>query len=410
MSYRAIITGVGVVSPLGIGKDEFWNSLLNYKSGITPITKFDVSSLNTKLAGQNKNFNAAEYTVKKGLKYLNKSTIAALVASKLAILDSKIEISKNSENDLGLIVGSSKGHLETMSKIMKDISDNPAKIGPMDGPSGVVNIVSSHLAIRHQIKGFNTTVSNGDTSGIDALIYGYNLIKAGRSKIMIVGGVESLCYEQFLSFYRTNRLSKSEHSNKEISSPFDKKRNGFVLSEGSAFFVLEEYEHAKSRNAKLYGEIKGYGKSFCISKNSDHQAEELFNVMKTALEKSKCSKNSIDYLSAAGNSGKRLDKVESKSINLLFKDKNKKPALPVSSIKGALGECCCASAPLQTVAALASIKSGIIPPMVNYKTKDPDCDLNFVTKKTYLKNISNVLINQFTLEGNMCSIVVSQIS
>jgi 3-oxoacyl-(acyl-carrier-protein) synthase len=257
------------------------------------------------------------------------------------------------------------------------------------------------------MKSFARTISSGFTSGTDAIGNAIKLIQNGKAKVIIAGGVEQISLDLYMIFYMRKMLAGSDGTGNEISMPFDKRRNGFIMSEGSYVFVMEDHEHAVSRGAKIYGEISGYGSLFSGGRKSDieKRVEKARNTMKLCLDDAGVSTEDIDLINANGNSDKFSDLIEAKAINELFEEKSKD--VPVHTVKSTLGESYGASGAAQTASALLSIKNSLVPPTINCKEKDPECNLNIVNEKLE-KEVNTVLINSFDLSGNNSCLVVKK--
>jgi 3-oxoacyl-[acyl-carrier-protein] synthase II len=400
---RVVISGIGVVSSIGTGKKEYWSALREGKSGLTPITSFDVTGLKSRLAGAVRNFNAGDHLDRKGLKYLNRSTQMALVAAKQAFEDARLEPEDHPQSEKGVVMGVTAGHLESMSQVMRILENDPSHISPMEGPNTAVNIVTSHLAMEFKTSSFNTTLCNGYSGGLDALMYGYEFIKNGKAKIVLAGGCESISYEHFLGLYSTRKLSRAENGSDELSAPFDRRRNGFVYGEGCAVLILEDYDHAADRGADVYAELKGYGKAYTPGSSEDAHVAGACRALDRAVERAGLPIGDIGFIQACGNSSPDLDRHESKAIRATAGN------VPTASIKGSIGECCSASGSLQAVAALGIFEDQAVPYMINYSLSDPDCDLNYVTRHQPGSHINHVLVNAFSMDGNKSTVVLSKV-
>lgn len=407
--YRmVVITGIGVLSPTGSGKNSFWESLLQAKTGFRTITLFDTSKLNVHIAGEITDFDPVSFLGKKGLRDLDRSTRLICSAAKLAIDDANLQITEENTNSIGVSVGATFGSLHSISQFDRvGLIEGPKYVNPSHFPNTVINSPASQISIRFNIKGFNTTISTGFCSGLDAISYAADFIKLNRADVVLAGGVEELCEETFLGFYKLGCLSGINGS-EPICCPFDNRRNGVILSEGAVILVMEDLNHAIKRGAEILAVVKGYGNSFDPSAemNFSHAGKGLKNAISLALKDASLKPEDIDYISMSANSTRGLDRMETEIIKEVFGEHAFK--IPVSSIKSMVGESFSASGALSLVAAVGAIKKGFIPPTVNYKDKDAECDLDYVTNKARQKQINTVLVISSDPYGQNSAIVLGK--
>ncbi len=409
---RVVITGVGIVSPAGIGKKKFRDVLKKGKSVIKPITLFNTSKMPCKVAGELTSFNARNLLGKKGLRNLNRTTKFALVASKLALDDATLPSPVPDEaTDLyGVSFGSAAGNIDDAVDFdLQTLIEGPRSVNPADFPNTSSNIIASYISIRFNIKGFNTTISTSFSSGLDAIFYASNMIKDYGYKVVLAGGAEQLSFNVFTGFTKLGCLSPSKsRKDKEINCPYDKRRNGIVLSEGSCMLILEDFSHAMARNAKIYAEIKGYGFSFDpkILRGSGISADGAAESIRQAMDEAGYSAHEIDCIIGSANSSKRFDAIEAQGIKLALKEKVKE--IPVSSIKSIIGETCSVGGAFNAAAAIIAMENGFIPPTINYRFPDRRCDLNIVANKPVKKKLNNILINSFSHEGHNSSLIIGK--
>lgn len=405
MNDNIVITGIGVVSSIGTGKDAFWQALKEGRSGIKPVTLFDTSSLKVRLGGEVSDFKPEEILGPKGLRTLDRATKLLLCAGSLALADAKLDINDESSNSVGTCIGTTLGHLWSSSEFDKSaLREGPRYVNPAEFPNTVMNSPASQLNIRFKIKGPCATILSGFTSSLDAIEYSLNLIRNNRAEIVLAGALEDLAEQNYLGFYKTQFLAGLR--GQEISSPFDKRRNGAIFGEGSGVVVLEKEESARKRGARIYARISGYGTSFYPYKidRYEPQGKGLKKAVEFALSSANLAPKDIDYISSAANSTVEGDLIETDVIKEVFKEKAAK--LPISSIKSMLGETYSAAGILQLVSAVASINDGFIPPTINYEQKDASCDLDCVPNKARPVAVNNVLIDAFGPSGaNSCLIV-----
>lgn len=404
---RIVITGLGVIAPNGIGKEEYWTALREGRSGVKPIKRFDTSEFKCKLGGEINNFDPVQFLGPKGLKGLDRTARLLCSAAKMAIDDAKLEINYKNTDEIGVCTGTTLSYLWNFSEFEKGaIKEGLLFTDASLFPGTVINAASSQVSIRFNIQGFNTTVSTGFTSSIDALEYAINFIKMGRIKAVLVGAVESLGLVNYAGFYHLGLFAGL--TGEEISCPFDKRRNGIILSEGASVIVIEDEEYALQRKANIYAEVRSVGNFFDSFKAGKYnpQATGLKESIKTALENSELLISEIDYISAAANSIQEQDRLETMALKEVFG--KYAYGIPVSSIKSMIGETFSAGGLLQVGASIGCMMQGFVPPTINYKVKDNDCDLDYVANKSRKARINNVLINTFGPGGNSASFVISK--
>ncbi len=408
MSKNVVITGIGVISPIGIGKDTYWEALFSGKTGFSTISLFDTTSFEVRIGGEITDFDPVLFLGKKGLRTLDRSTRLINSAAKLALDDANHQITDTNTNYIGVSIGTTFGSLHSIFQFDREgLIDGPRYVNPSHFPNTVLNSPASRISIRFQIKGFNTTISTGFCASLDAVSYASDFIRLKRADMVLAGGVEELCEETFRGFYKLGCLSGREGSD-TICRPFDARRNGTVLAEGAAVLVLEDEEHALMRGADILARVSGYGNSFDPEARMDfgHQGKGLKNAIKIALEDASLSPEDIDYISSCANSTKGLDRMETMVIKEVFGEHAYK--IPVSSIKSMLGETFSASGALSLASTVGAIKKGIIPPTVNYKEKDVECDLDYVPDGPRQKEIVNALVIAADPYGNNSAIILSK--
>jgi 3-oxoacyl-[acyl-carrier-protein] synthase II len=404
-----VITGVGVISPNGIGKEKFWQALKEGRSGIKPITIFETAFFKAKTGGECTEFNAEDFLGSKGLRNLDRSTKLVCSAAKLALDDAVLNITEENANDIGIVTATTLSVIFNISEFSKEAQDEgPQFVNPAMFPGTTINSPSSQVSIKFNIKGFNTTVSTGYSASLDALKYAVDFIKLGRAKAVLVAGVESLFFQSFVGFHKLEFLAGIK--GEEISCPFDKRRNGIVLGEGAGVLVIEDEDYAKNRKAKIYAQVKAVESLFDPFRTGKYnpKATGLKKSINDALKKSGVNLNEIDYICAAANSVPAQDALETAAIKEVFEDAAYD--IPVSSIKSMIGEAVSAAGVLQISAAIGAIENNFVPPTINYQEKDPECDLDYVANKAKEKAIKNVLINNFGPGGNNAACVISKYS
>ena len=408
MNKKIVITGVGVLSPIAIGREAFWEGLFQGKTGFRPVTLFDTSPFRVNIAGEITDFDALSFLGKKGLRDLDRSTRLICSAAKLAIDDSGVEITEDSTHSMGVSIGTTFGSLHSISQFDRSgLIDGPRFVNPSHFPNTVINSPASQVSIKFKIKGFNTTISTGFCASLDAVSYAADFIRLNRADVVLAGGVEELCEETFMGFHNLGCLSGIDGS-EPICCPFDARRNGTILSEGAAILVLEDEEHAFNRDAVILARVLGYGNAFdpMAEDNFHHAGRGLKNAVMLALQEAALNPGDIDYVCACANSSKGLDQMETNVIKEVFGPRAL--TIPVSSIKSMVGESFSASGALSLAAAVGALRNGFIPPTVNYLERDIKCDLDYVPGTARQKQVQNVLVTSADPYGQNTAIVLGR--
>lgn len=407
MDRSVVITGIGVLSPIGIGKEAFWEGLKKGRAGFKTISIFDTSNFNVHIAGEIE-FDPVEFLGKKGIRDLDRSTRLINSASKLAIDGSRLEITEENTHYTGVSIGTTFGSLHSIFQFDREgLLEGPRFVNPSHFPNTVINSPASQISIRFKIKGFNTTISTGFCSGLDAVYYASDFIKLKRADIILAGGVEELCEETFLGFYKLGYLSGNDGSD-PICCPFDMRRNGIILSEGAVILIIEDEEHALNRGADILAKVLGYGNSFNPTgyKKNKYEGIGLKNAISIALKEASLMPEGIDYVCSCANSTKELDRMETEVIKGVFGEYANK--IPVSSIKSMIGESFSASGALALTAAIGAIQRGFIPPTINYKERDNLCDLDYVPNEPRQRDINTVLVTSADPYGQNTAVVIGK--
>ncbi len=316
MAKKIVITGIGIISPIGIGRENYFEALSQGRTGFKTISLFDTALLNVHIAGEIGDFDPVQFLGKKGIRTLDRSTRLISAAAKLAIDDANLQITEGNTNSIGVSVGTTFGSLHSISQFDREgLIDGPRYVNPSHFPNTVINSPASQVSIRFKIKGFNTTISTGFCASLDAVSYASDFIRLNRADVVLAGGVEELCEETFLGFHKLGCLSGTDGS-EPICCPFDARRNGTILSEGAAVLVLEDEEHALRRGADILAKVSGYGNSFDPSadRNFDHREKVYEMRLAIALKDASLNPEDIDYISSSANSTKGLDRMETEVI------------------------------------------------------------------------------------------------
>ena len=404
---RVVVTGLGIVSPLGIGQEENWDAVSNGKSGIGPITRFDPKDVNAKIAGEVKNFNPEDYVDKKEIKKMDTFLHYSLAAGKMAVEDSGLVINDENAEMVGVLVGSGLGGLETIEKYHTlMLEKGPKKISPFFIPMLIVNLAPGHLSMHFGCKGPNLSIVTACATGNHSIGEAFKIIQRGDADAMIAGGVESTITPLAVGgFSAMKALSTRNDEPQRASRPFEKDRTGFVMAEGAGMIILEELESAKKRGASIHGEITGFG---C---NSDAHhitapspgGEGAARCMNIALNDAGLNPEDIDYINAHGTSTYMNDLYETQGMKSVFKESAKK--LWVSSTKSMTGHLLGAAGGVEAVFSLLTIKNNVVPPTINYETPDPECDLDYVPNTAREKQVDTVMSNSFGFGGTNATLI-----
>ncbi len=409
MRRRVVITGLGAVTPIGTGVSKFWENLTKGVSGIDLIKGFDPDEfgLTVKIAGEVKDFDPLQFMDKKEASRLSLFVQYAVAASEEAIRDSKIKEAGYDPLKIGVIIGTGIGGLRDIEKEHSVILKKGARrVSPFFIPYGISNMGAGYVAIRHGFKGPNYCVVSACATGNHAIGDAFRMIQAGDIDAAIAGGTEAAITPLGVAGFAVMRaLSTCNDEPQKASRPFDKDRDGFVMGEGAGIVVLEEYEHAKARGAKIYAELVGYGATDdAYHITAPHECGEgAYECMKLALEDAGLNPDEVDYINAHGTSTPLNDKVETLAIKQLFKEHAYK--LKISSNKSMVGHLLGAAGAVEAVASVKTIETGVIPPTINLENPDPECDLDYVPNEAVEADVRVVLSNSFGFGGtNACLI------
>ena len=406
---RILITGLGIVSAIGTGKEEFWHNLFAGRSGMRPITIFDTSNIKVKSGCQVHNFDPHKILNEKRLIDMDRATLLLLSATQLCLDNGEFRIDEFNTHSTGVVVGTTFGSLHSVSKYNREsLSEGPRFANPSIFPSTVGNSAASRVSIRFKIKGFCTTIATGMSAGLDALDYARDFISLDKAQTVIVGAVEDLSMQMFLGFYKLKYLSGFRGHSQPLSCPFDKRRDGIVLGEGATVFVLQDEKTALESDAFIYGEILGIGSSFDPARYYKYnpQGEGMKKAMTAALEDASLKPQDIDCIFANANSTTDADEIEARAIKKVFGDHA--AHVPVTSVKSMVGETFSNSGSVSLAAALGTLNKGLIPPTINYLQKDDECDLDCVVMNAKEKNVSRVMVNAFGPNGMNTSLIIGR--
>ena len=406
---RVVITGLGVISPLGNTIDEFWNNLLAGKSGAGEIKQFDASNFKTKFACEVNDFDPLNYMDKKLAQRVDRFTQFALAASDMAMKDSGIDMTNIDPYRVGVVYGSGIGGMWTYDREMRKLYDkngDPDRISPFFIPMLIADIAAGRISMKYGLKGPNYATISACTTSAHSIADSVMLIQRGNADIMVTGGSEAvICPMGVGGFNAMKALSTRNDDPQKASRPFDKDRDGFVMGEGGATLVLEELEFAKARGAKIYGEVAGLG----LTADAHHitepapEGEGVAEAMRIAIRDADMVATDIDCVNAHGTSTYYNDKNETAAIKNVFGEHAYK--IPVHSIKSMIGHLLGAAGAIESIASVLTINKGMVPPTINYETPDEDMDLNFVPGVPLKKEIKTVMCDNSGFGGHNTALV-----
>lgn len=407
MKRRVVVTGLGCVTPIGIGKESFWEALTKGVSGVDFITKFDTSDYPTKIAAEVKDFQPENYIDKKEARKMDKFTQFAVAAAQLAIKDANINPEEIEAEKFGVILGSGIGGIETFEEQNQKLIDKGARrVSPFFIPMMITNIGAGQVSMYFNAKGPNSTVVTACASSTNAVGEAFKVIERGDADVMITGGTEaSITPLAIAGFCSMKAMSTYNEDPKKASRPFDLNRDGFVMGEGAGILILEELEHALNRGATIYGEVVGYGMSadaYHITA-PDPEGKGAARAMENALKDAGISYNDIDYINAHGTSTPYNDKFETIAIKKVFKEHAKE--LAISSTKSMTGHLLGAAGGVEGMACIMAIYNDLVPPTINYETPDEECDLDYVPNEAREKVVNYALSNSFGFGGHNATII-----
>ena len=410
MTRRVVITGVGLVSAVGIGTRETWTALLEGKNGIGPVSHFDASAFSCRIAGEVKNFDPLQYIEKKEVKKMDVFIQYALAASTFAMGDSGLKVTAENADRMGVFIASGIGGFATIEREHRNLLEGgPRKISPFFIPACIINLAAGQVSIRFGAKGPNSATATACSASSHAIGDAVEIIRRGDADAMIAGGAEAAITPMGIGGFAAMRaLSTRNDEPEKASRPFDKDRDGFVVGEGAGVVVLETLERALSRGANIYAEIVGYGMSsdaYHITAPSKDGAGAT-RVMARALEDAKVRPDQVDYINAHGTSTPYNDRTETMAIKRVFGEHAHR--LAVSSTKSMTGHLLGGAGGLEVGIAALAIKEQIIPPTANYETPDPECDLDYVPGKARPAKLQYVLSNSFGFGGTNAALLLKR--
>jgi 3-oxoacyl-[acyl-carrier-protein] synthase II len=407
---RVVITGMGVVSPVGSGIEKFWKSLVDGKSGIRPITQFDAAQFDSRISGDVIDYDPLQHFNSKDARNFSRFIQLALVATKEAVSDAKLDIPNLDATRIGVLVGSGIGSIRSAEEeYQKFLDKGPGRISPFFIPRMIINEASGQVSIMTGAKGPCTCVVTACATGANAIGDAFRMIQYGEVDAMIAGGTESATTILGVGgFCALKALSKRNDAPEKASRPFDLNRDGFVMGEGAGIVVLESLEHAQKRGAKIYAEIVGYGRTADAYHTTapEEGGEGAVRAMEAALRDAGLKPEQISYINAHGTSTYLNDKVETIAIKKTFKDYAKK--IPISSTKSMTGHLLGAAGAVEFQACVLAIRDNVVPPTINLETPDPECDLDYVPNVARKLPVNACLSNSLGFGGHNATLIVKR--
>lgn len=404
---RVVITGIGAVTPIGNNVEDYWNSLIQGKSGAKKVDLFDVSEYTTQIAAYPTNFDPLLYMDKKDARRMSKFIIYALAASEQAIQHSGLDISSNADR-IGVEIGSGIGGIQILEEMAIALKEKgPSKVSPFTVPMMIADMAAGQVSIKFGARGPNSCSVTACASSNHSIGNAFRLIQNGYADAMITGGAEAALSPLGLaSFCAARSLSQANEEPTKASRPFDRDRSGFVMGDGAGTLILEDLEHATKRGATILGEIVGFGSSgdaYHITAPAP-EGEGASRAMKAAMNDAGIDPEHIDYINAHGTSTVLNDKNETAAMKTALKDHAYK--VSISSTKSMTGHLLGAAGAIELVACIKVLETGLIPPTINLDTPDPECDLNYTPNKTIEKRVNIAMSNSFGFGGHNASLIV----
>lgn len=404
---RVVVTGLGVISPVGIGKQPFWASMIEGKSGIGQVTRFDPTPYSSKIAAEVRDFDPDDFFDKKEAKRMDRFAQFGMAAARMAVGDAGLKLEKENLEKVGVVIGSGIGGIETLEEQVRVlVARGPGRVSPFLIPMMINNMVAGQMAISLGPKGPNYTVVTACASGTNAIGEAFRMLQRGEVEVVFTGGTEAPITEiAFAGFCSMRAMSTSNDEPSFASRPFDKNRDGFVIGEGAGVLILETLSHAVKRGSPIYCEVVGYGTTadgYHITAPDPEGAGAARAIM-LALQDAGIPPQSVDYINAHGTSTELNDKIETMAIKKILGDHAFR--VPVSSIKSMIGHLMGASGAVGAISTVLTISTGWVPPTINYRVPDPECDLDYVPNRARKVPVNVALCNSFGFGGHNAVLV-----
>lgn len=408
MGRRVVITGIGLITPLGIGVSETWEGLCSGKSGIGEITRFDTTNFKTKIAGEVKNFHPEDYLPTKEAKRTELFIAYSIAATRMAVEDSGLKIDSSNGDRVGVITGCGLGGLGIMERTIVSIDKRgPKRVSPFFIPMMIGNMAPGMISIHFGAKGPNSSIATACAAGAHAVGNSFKIIQRGAADAMITGGVEAVVTSTCIAgFNAMKALSTRNDAPEKASRPFERDRDGFIVGEGSGIVILEALENALERGAHIYAEITGFGMTgdgyHMTSPSPD--GDGMIRCMKAAIDDAKIPYGEVDYINAHGTSTQLNDLYETRAVKSVFKDKAY--SIPISSTKSMTGHLLGGAGGIETAFTALTIHEGVMPPTINHENPAEECDLDYVPNVARKKNVKTAMTNSFGFGGTNASLII----
>jgi 3-oxoacyl-[acyl-carrier-protein] synthase II len=403
---RVVVTGIGTISPIGIGKEEFWRSCVAGRSGIKPIRGFEVEHLRSKLGHQADDPDCHLYIKPANLRRMDRISRMVTASVGLAIQDAGLRMEEEDSDRIGIMIGTGLGSSRTVDLFFRDlVQKGPQEVAPLLFQTSVPNAICSHASIEFGIRGINTTFSHKEVSAESAIVHAFKALRLGKAEVIFAGGGDEISEPLYNVYATLGTLSPQRSPYPEGMRPFDRTRNGFVLGEGSGIVVMETLDHARARGAPCYAEVKGFGMVGGSEGvwNYDTDGSSLAKAISQAV----AGRSAVGYICAAANSTQQLDLAETRAIRRALGRQAEK--VSISAVKSMIGEFD-ASGGIRACAAVLTIQQGVIPPTINYKEPDPECDLDYTTAGAQKKVVELALLNGSANGGAHICILFQKVS
>ncbi len=412
MQKRVVITGLGIISPVGIGREQFWSALTGGVSGIKAVTRFDPEKFSTKIAGEVVDFDPLFYFEKKDARRMDRFTQFAVAATGMALKDAELDLEKEDRDRVGVILGSGIGGIETLENQAAVLDKRgPGRVSPIFVPMMIANMGAAQIAINYRLHGPNLTCVTACASSTNAVGDAFKLLQSGKADVIITGGAEApITPLAMAGFCSMKAMSTRNEEPERASRPFDAGRDGFIVGEGAAILVLETLEHAVKRGAWIYAEVDGYA-STCDAYHitaPDPEGHGAANSMKQALADAEMDPDAVNYINAHATSTSLGDKAEVTAVKKIFGKHAYE--LAISSTKSMTGHLLGAAGGLEAIVSVLVISRGVIPPTVNYEEPEPECDLDFVPNVARKAGVNVALSNSFGFGGHNATLIFKKFS
>ncbi|VBB05655.1 beta-ketoacyl synthase active site [Lucifera butyrica] len=410
MKKRVVVTGLGAITPVGIGKDNFWQALLAGKSGISKISRFDASEYATQIIGDVKDFDVTQFIDKKEAKRMDRFTQFAIAAAKMAFADAGMDLEQEDRTRIGTVIGTGIGGMDTLHEQFRTLFEKgPGRISPFFVPMMIGNMAAGQTSITFGLQGPCTCVVTACATGTNAIGDAFKIVQRGDADVMVAGGTEAAGSPAAVAgFCAMKAMSTRNEEPEKASRPFERDRNGFIMGEGSGIVILESLEHALARGAHIYAEIAGYGynaDAYHITAPAP-EGVQAAKCMAMAIRDAGLEPAAVDYINAHGTSTPLNDKNETLAIKSLFGEHAYK--LAVSSIKSMTGHLLGAAGGIECIATALTIETGMIPPTINYDNPDPELDLDYVPNKARAQAVNVAISNSFGFGGHNATILLKK--